>query len=204
MERIGLLGGTFNPVHNGHIHLAREFCARLSLSRVLLIPTQFPPHKQKNVLAPAPMRLEMCRIAAAHEPHLEVSDIEISRGGTSYTVDTLKELSAHMKNTAFFFIMGADMFLTLEQWRDFEEIVRLTDLCAASRHTGEIKDLENYAKNLTTRFHARCHIERIPVAEVSSTHIRRLIASGGDAAGLLPAGVYEYIRVNGLYAGTGV
>lgn len=201
MERIGLLGGTFNPIHNGHIHLAREFCTRLSLSRVLLIPTQSPPHKQEDLLAPALMRLEMCRIAAAHEPLLEVSDIEISRGGTSYTVDTLRELSASMKDTAFFFIMGADMFLTLEQWRNFEEITRLTDLCAASRHSGEIKALESYAQNLTARFQARCHIERIPVVEVSSTHIRRLIASGGDATELLPVGVDEYIRKNGLYAG---
>ena len=137
MERIGLLGGTFNPVHMGHIHLAREFCNRLSLQKVAPIPTQSPPHKQDDKLASAEMRLEMCRIAVSEIKFLDISDIEINRGGTSYTVDTLRDLSSQKVNAAFFFIMGADMFLTLDKWKDFEEIIRLADLCAAARHDGK-------------------------------------------------------------------
>jgi len=201
MERIGLLGGTFNPIHNGHIHIAREFCTRLSLSRVLLIPAQSPPHKPLDVIAPAAMRLEMCRIAVADEPLLEVSDIEISRGGTSYTVDTLRELSSSQKDAAPFFIMGADMFLTLEKWHNFSEIARLADLCTADRRGGGIKELEDYAKRIEKLYGARCHIESISVVQVSSTRIRSLIACGRDASGLLPGGVYKFILENGLYAG---
>lgn len=200
MERIGMLGGTFNPVHNGHIHIAREMSARLSLSRVLLIPAQTPPHKPHDGIVPAAMRLEMCRIAAADEPLLSVSDIEINRGGTSYTVDTLRELSAQMKGVGLFFIMGADMFLTLEQWKDFSEIARLADLCAAARGSGGIKELQDYAQRLETLYGARCHIERIPVVQVSSTQIRSLVAAGCDVSSLLPGSVHQFILKNGLYA----
>jgi nicotinate-nucleotide adenylyltransferase len=201
MERIGVLGGTFNPVHLGHIHLALEFCDRLALSRVLLIPTQSPPHKHEDWLAPAEQRLEMCRIAASALPRIEVSDIEIKRGGTSYTVDTLRALSAQEGDARLFFIMGADMFLTLENWKSFDEIARLADLCATARRDGELHDLEDYARSLEARYGARCHIESISVVEVSSTRIREAVSRGEDAGGLLPAGVYEFIRANRLYEG---
>jgi len=201
MERIGVLGGTFNPVHTGHINLAREFCARLGLSRVLLIPTQSPPHKQVEGLVPAGMRLAMCALAAAGEPLLEVSDIEIVRGGTSYTADTLMALSAAFPGAELYLLMGADMFLTLENWRNIKDIARLADLCAAGRGEEGVKDLELYAKKLESLYGARCHIENIPVLEVSSTMIRALVAQGEDASGLLPGGVFSYIIAHGLYAG---
>ena len=194
-----MLGGTFNPIHRGHLHLAREFCKRLELSRVILIPTQSPPHKREEMFASAQDRLAMCRLAVGNEPLLEVSDIEISRGGTSYTVDTLRALSDKLRDVRLFFIMGADMFLTLESWKEFSEIARLADLCAAARQGNDTSRLTEYAQKLESHYGARCHIESISPIDVSSTEIRGILSAGGDAGGLLPEGVFDYIRQNGLY-----
>jgi nicotinate-nucleotide adenylyltransferase len=199
MERIGVLGGTFNPVHNGHIHLARWFIKSLSLDRVLLVPVKSPPHKGDVELVSAQQRLEMCRLAVAPELKLDVSDIEITRGGVSYTVDTLKALSRQYKDTRLYFLTGADMFLTLEKWHDFSQIPNLAALCATARHADELDALCSYAKYLELQYGAECHIENMPVLEVSSTQIRSLLASGNDASSMLPPKVYEYILANNLY-----
>jgi len=202
MERIGVLGGTFNPIHNGHLQLARWFIKSLSLDRVLLVPVKSPPHKGEVELASAQQRLEMCRLAVADETKIDVSDVEIMRGGVSYTVDTLKALARQYKDIKFYFLTGADMFLTLENWHDFSQIPQLAALCATARHTGELDALCNYAKYLEHQYGAECHIENMPVLEVSSTQIRSLVASGNDASALIPVRVYDYILANNLYRTT--
>jgi nicotinate-nucleotide adenylyltransferase len=198
-RRVGLLGGTFDPVHLGHLNLAEHMREKLGLSQVVLIPTCMPPHKNAPYRAPAQDRLEMCRIAAQSSGGIAVSDIEIERGGASYTIDTLTELHGMMPDAELCFIMGADMFLTLEQWRNFPGIAGLAELCAASRHSGETRLLEKHAKKLAILYGARCHIEEIPVVDMSSTEIRSLIAQGKDVSAYLPRGVYEYILRRGLY-----
>lgn len=199
MERIGVLGGTFNPIHNGHIHLAESFAEILSLDRVLLMPVNSPPHKHAEMMQEGRHRLAMCRIAARGRPLLEVSDVELTRGGTSYTVDTLLALSRQYPGARLYFIMGADMFLTLEEWRNFPEIARLAVLCSSPRLPGQAEKLRRYARQLASRYDAQCDIENIPVLEVSSTQIREALTSGADTGALLPPGVAEYIRENGLY-----
>lgn len=198
-RRVGLLGGTFDPVHLGHINLARQMREKLGLTKVVLIPTFMPPHKDAAYAVGAQDRLEMCRIAAGTDAGLGVSDIEIKRGGASYTFDTLTQLHAEYPDAVLYFIMGADMFLTLEQWRNFPGIAGLAELCAASRHGGETAVLSEHAKKLEALYGARCHIEEIPVVDMSSTQIRALIADGGDVSAMLPEGVYEYILRRGLY-----
>lgn len=199
MERIGILGGTFNPIHNGHLHIARAFLEKLSLDRVLLVPTRMPPHKDGGELVSGGQRLEMCRIAAQCDERLGVSDIELKREGLSYTVDTLRELHQQHPDTRFYFIMGADMFLTFEKWKNFDVISSLAAICTASRHDGEIEKLRSYAEKLSQQYHTECHVESFPVVEISSTEIRQTIADGGDAGALVPPGVNEYIQKNGLY-----
>lgn len=199
MERIGVLGGTFNPVHNGHIHLAESFGRLLALDRVLLVPVNSPPHKRATMMQDARHRLAMCRIAVKGRPLLQVSDIELTRGGTSYTVDTLRALSGRYPGVRLYFIMGADMFLTLEAWRNFPEIARLAVLCSSPRLPGQAAELRRYARQLAERYGAQCDIEDVPVMEVSSTQIREALASDGAADTLLPPGVADYIRENGLY-----
>lgn len=199
MEHIGILGGTFNPVHNGHINMAEGFLERLPLDYMLVMPVWSPPHKQADMLLPAEKRLKMCSLAVADDKRYRVCDMEIRRGGKSYTSDTLKELSKIHPNAQLYFLMGADMFMTLESWHEFETITRLSILCAAARHEGETKRLREFAKVLNKRYGARCIVEKIPVIDVSSTQIREDISAGKDISALVPPKVYDYIKENHLY-----
>ena len=199
MEKIGVLGGTFNPIHNGHIRLATAFRDRLALDRVLLVPVNTPPHKHGSMMQPGPDRLAMCRLAAAGQPGLEASDIELRRGGKSYTVDTLRALHARYPAARLYFLMGADMFLTLEDWRKFPAIAGLAVLCTLPREPDEGRLLHEYAAKLTRRYGAECVVADIPPMELSSTRVRAQLAECGAAPGLLPPAVEVYIRKNGLY-----
>lgn len=199
MEKLAMYGGTFNPIHNGHLHLAREFCRRLQLDRVLLIPTRVPPHKTVPDLASAADRFEMCRLAAA--PYgLEVSDLELCREGPSYTADTLRELHTLHPNAELYLITGADMFLTLEQWHDSAALLRLAHLCAAPRDESGRHELFAYAERLR-RLGAQTYVENIPLLPVSSTLIRRRVRQGLSIADLVPPAVEQYIIRHHLYGG---
>ncbi|HEX2939090.1 MAG TPA: nicotinate-nucleotide adenylyltransferase [Ruminiclostridium sp.] len=198
-QRIGIFGGTFNPIHNGHISLALEFIEKLDLDKLLLIPVWTPPHKSSTDMLPADIRLNMCRIAVRDFPQIEVSEIEIERGGTSYTVDTIRKLEKLNPGARFFLITGADMFLTLESWRSFKIIAEKAELCACARHAGEYPKLKNYAKKLEEEYDAICHIEDFPVVDVSSTGVRKLLRKSGSAKGLVPDGVLRFIESNGLF-----
>ena len=126
-KRVAVFGGTFDPIHEGHVQLALQFARRLKLDEVLLVPTFVPPHKLKADMAAAEDRLAMCRLVAAAHPKLKVSDMEITRGGASFTVDTLETLEGQYPGTEWYLITGADMFLTLGTWWRFEDIAELAD-----------------------------------------------------------------------------
>ena len=163
--RIALLGGTFDPIHNGHLELARAFARRLNLDKVVLMPTAVPPHKLKTSMAPPDKRLDMCRLAAGNDPLFEVSDLEISRGGASFTVDTLERLIASCPGTEWYLITGADMFLTLGSWWRFSDIARMATLCAAPRDAADAARLREYAAELEQKG-ARCVIADLPLMPV--------------------------------------
>lgn len=196
--RIAMLGGTFDPIHNGHLELARAFARILSLDRVILMPTAIPPHKLKPSMAPPEKRLTMCRLAVADDPLFAVSDLELSRGGASFTVDTLETLTAQQPEADWFLITGADMFLTLGSWWRFADIAKMATLCAAPRDAGSAARLRAYAAELEGQG-ARCVIADLPLMPVSSTGLRERIAAGEDTAGWLPAPVAAYIAREGLY-----
>lgn len=198
MRKIGVFGGTFNPVHNGHVHLAQAYRRALGLHLVLFIPTNLPPHKEAQGVAAPAHRLAMCRLALDGQPGMAVSDLEIVRAGRSYTVDTLRALARLYPGDTLYFLMGADMFLTVQEWNGFEDIARLAVLCTASRHEGEMPGLRRHARTLETHG-ARCHIERIPVLDISSTQVRDAVAAGGDCGALVPVRVAGYINRHGLY-----
>ena len=205
-KRYALFGGTFDPIHEGHLRLAREFARRLSLDRVVLMPTYVPPHKMKESLAPAEDRLAMCRLATAGDPLFIVSDLEIRRGGASFTADTLAALHEQEPEVAWYLITGADMFLTLGTWNRFDEIARLAVLCAAPRDGVGMPELLACAETLESRG-ARCAVEDIPALPASSTELRERLGRGeaGDSAadGLLPETVAAYIAAHKLYTGKG-
>lgn len=196
--KIGVFGGAFDPIHNGHLHLAREFATRLSLDRVMLIPTSVPPHKLRSYMAPAEDRLEMCRIAVGDDSIFEVSDIEIRRTGASFTADTLREISEIYPDAQLYLITGADMFLTLGTWNRFDEIAKMAILCAAPRDDYTSAKLHDYANTLKQRG-ANCAIEDIPLLKISSTALREKISKGKSLIGFVPEMVEKYIYQHGLY-----
>lgn len=199
MQKIAIFGGTFNPIHNGHIHLAKQFALQLGADKVILIPTYVPPHKQKLALAPAMDRLAMCRLAAA-ENQFEVSDIEIKRKGLSYTADTLRELKQIYPDSEFYLITGEDMFLTLERWHESQTIFALAVLCAAPRSNGGLQSLLDYAR-VMQRHGAKTMIGNIEYLPVSSTMVRDAVKEKKSITRLVPTLVANYIGENKLYLG---
>lgn len=198
MAKVGIFGGTFDPPHRGHVAVAAEAARLLGLDRLLVIPTGIPPHKSLPPDAPsAEDRLEMTRLAFADIPIAEVRDDELRREGKSYTYMTLDGLRQEMPEAEFWLIMGADMFLKLEDWRESGRIFKTCSVAALCRE--KIDDgslLQRHAEDLNRRFGADCHVLRHQVYEVSSTSVR-----DGDPAsdGRLPPKVCEYIRERGLY-----
>ncbi len=197
MRKIAVYGGTFNPIHNGHIHLAEQFKKLIGFDKVVLIPTNVPPHKEALMLASAEDRLQMCRLAAL-DAGFEVSDMEIKRSGRSYTADTLELLKKQEPEAEFYLMMGEDMFLTLLSWRRPDKILKLSTICAAPRSWQGLKKLEEYAEKLKERG-GRVVLGDIEYLPVSSTMVRDCIREGKDVAGLVPRGVAEYIKTKHLY-----
>lgn len=199
MQKIAVFGGTFNPIHNGHLHLAENFFKIIGADKLLFIPTYVPPHKVSQELASAGDRLTMCRKAVEGTP-FEVSDVEIKRGGKSYTSDTLKELKKkYGENSKLYLILGEDMFVTLEKWHEPEIIYSLATLCAAPRSNNGYDSLMHYAVELR-RKGADVLIADIEYLPVSSTQVRLAAKENKDISEYVPKGVADYILKKHLYS----
>ena len=197
--KTGIYGGTFNPIHKGHLHIVEAFRKGLGLDRVLLIPTRVPPHKAAPELASPQDRFAMCQLAIQGQPWLELSDMEMRREGKSYTAETLEELSALYPQDQFYLLMGEDMFLNLGRWYRPETIFSLASVCTAPRSVHGMDALREKALEYTGTFHARCFLDHIPYLPISSTQVRQAVARGEDVASLVPEAVARYIRERGLY-----
>lgn len=198
MQKLAIFGGTFNPIHNGHLHLVRQFAQRIGADRVLLIPTRIPPHKIASDLAPAQDRLEMCRLAVKQDG-FEVSSIEIDRDGPSYTSDTLLAVKRKNPGSELFLITGEDMFLTLGNWHDPQKIYSLATICAAPRSERGCRALNEYAGNVSKAGAKTmiCNIEFLPI---SSTMVRNAARKREDLSGYVPPAVADYITRHHLYS----
>ncbi len=199
MSFTGILGGTFNPVHNGHIQLADYCKSTLMLDKILLIPTCTPPHKQSTDLADAGQRLDMCRLACREKAGFYVSDIEIKRKGKSYSYQTLTALKEIYSNDTLVFIMGADMFLSLHTWKHPKIIFDKAEIAAVPRDGVSKETLEQYYETVIKPMGAKAHILPKPVEQVSSTYIRNNIRNPQAVGSLLSKDVYAYITKNNLY-----
>lgn len=193
--RTGIFGGTFNPPHNGHKKLAREFAGRLSLDLLLIIPDYIPPHKSAENLAGEEDRLNMCRLCFDDEI-MRVSDIEIARKGRSYTVNTLEQLKEEYADDELFFLMGSDMLLSFHTWREPERILDYAVICAAERLDGETEKLKAYVDEYFPHRKDRFIIMDFDPVEISSTEIRNGKISESE---FLPEKVAAYIKERGLY-----
>ena len=199
MERIGIFGGTFNPVHIGHIQAAKQALTALHLDRVLLIPDHIAPHKALPTGSPTPQqRLDMLRIAVQDCPGLEISDIELRREGVSYTYLTIQELKRMYPHDQLVLLMGTDMFTSFDSWRNPEEILKNASLGVFCRGDKKEKQAIAAQKERMEAMGAQVELAHNDVIAISSTQMRRLLAFR-CAGSFLPEGVLEYIREYRLY-----
>ena len=200
--RIGLLGGTFNPVHIGHLIMAQNAVEAFELDRIIFIPCHRPPHKASPSLAPAEDRLAMLEAAVEHDLQFEVSDIEIRRGGTSYTVDTLRWLVAEHPDTEFFFVVGSDSLRELHTWKHVAEILELCTIVAFERPArGRNAPVTPEDVQLPEPWPRRLIENMAPgrLIEVSSSEIRHRVAEGLSIRYLVPPETEIYIAEHHLY-----
>lgn len=202
--KIGIYGGTFNPIHRGHMAAARQAAKALELDKLLLIPTRVPPHKAltEDVAGPE-HRLEMTRFAVQAlnlDGVAEASDLELRREGKSYTLDTLREIRALYPKGELFLLLGTDMFLTFHQWRHPEEIAKLCTLCAFHRSAlDSAGDFASQKRRLERKFGAHVKfVDLQEVVDISSTRLRQMLPAGQGREFLAPA-VYGCILREGLY-----
>jgi nicotinate-nucleotide adenylyltransferase len=195
--RIGILGGTFNPPHLGHLVCAQEAYIQLELERVILIPAREPPHKPVEDEPGAEHRLELCRLAVDGDPRFDVSEIELNRDGPSYTVDTLSLLHSSAPDTDLYLILGGDVAAGLPDWHEPERVMSLSTLAVAKRRGTPKERVEQSLARL--RGGRRTRFFRMPRIGVSSTFIRARVRTGQPIRYLVPDPVAAYIADKGLY-----
>lgn len=187
MPRLGILGGSFNPIHIGHLVIAERAIETLRLDRLILVPSADTPLKDPATLAPARDRLAMARLAARGMPRVEVSDIEVRRGGTSYTIDTVRALAP--KGTTFL-IIGGDSLATLTRWRDIRELAKLVIFGVAARPGVRLARVPAWIRTIPVRS---------PLIDVSATDLRERLRAGRSVRFFVPDAVERYIRRRRLY-----
>ena len=217
--RIGILGGTFNPIHNGHLKIAEAVLERLNLDKVLFVPANLPPHKNEKGIIDVQHRVAMVRLAIAGNPKFELSTIEVERKGVSYTIDTLREMErVYGKGAELFFITGIDAFLDIKTWKEADTLISDYSFVVIPRTSFNYMDLKKVSMlNLSERElsaigkgaarllelpmsgKGRLYLLNIPAVDISSKDIRNRIMSGEKFKYLLPESVELYIIKNKLY-----
>jgi nicotinate-nucleotide adenylyltransferase len=191
-KMLGVLGGTFDPIHMGHLVLAEQVREKFQLERVIFIPCASPPHKTEQELSSTRDRFEMTKLALEGNPYFFVSDIELKREGLSYTVETLRELKGLYKDSEVYFLTGSDVLNEITTWKDPEEIYKLAKIVIAVRPGFDKFDPENH-------FAKKSIIVDITGMDISSTQIREKVRNGESIKYLVPSKVEEYIRKRNLY-----
>jgi len=190
-ERIGVLGGTFDPIHNAHLDLARAALDSANLDRVIFVVAARPPHKTGDIIATAEQRLDMVRAAVGDNPKLEVSDVEIRRAGPSYTADTLDELQEAYPNAKLHLIMGMDSLVDLPRWRNPKRILDRAHLLAAKRDSNHV--------NIPSELEGHYDLIPFELAPISSTKLREKLSRGEDVSNVLPQQVLDVVKLDHIY-----
>ena len=211
-RRIGLFGGTFNPIHLGHLRGAEEIWQAFQLEEVIFIPSSVPPHKVTEKIIEAKHRLEMVNLAISSNPHFSASDLELSRPGRSFSIDTIRFFQERLEDT-FFFILGGDAFAEIETWKDFQNLFSLCHFIVMARPGSQknispspfpeilIPDFRHAPGEKAWIHHSghRVYFKEISFLDISSTKVRELIEKGESVKYLIPAEVEAYIQKHGLY-----
>ena len=196
--KLGIMGGTFDPIHNGHLNMAAEVAEKLALDALLFIPTGIPVFKRDQEVSPAEDRLEMCRLAIECNPSLDVSAIEVEREGDTYTIDTLRQMREHYpENVQFYFITGSDAAVTVGKWRGSHEIAKLATLVVVTRPGVEVGEQQLAAIHEAGFLDVKC--VETTLLDISSSNIRERMKAGKEVRYFLPPSIWKYIRAHGLY-----
>jgi nicotinate-nucleotide adenylyltransferase len=192
IRRVGIMGGTFDPIHHGHLVAANEVADRFELDEVVFVPTGQPWQKANEPVSPAEDRYLMTVIATASNPRFQVSRVDIDRGGPTYTVDTLRDLHAvYGPKVQLFFITGADALEKILSWKDIDQMFELAHFIGVTRPGFELSDAHLPADTVS--------LVEVPAMAISSTDCRRRVAAGGPVWYMVPDGVVQYIAKRGLY-----
>lgn len=194
---VGLFGGTFNPIHTGHVEIARQACREFGLEKVIVMPSGKPPHKRDMTIAQNIARCDMVRLAIEDYPELEFSDYEVLKEGYSFSSETLTEFSKLY--TQIYFIIGADSLFQIEDWHCPEVVMQLAVIAVANRDRRAVSELKNMAVYLENKYKARIEFMHMHDMPVSSSEIRERIQNGQSVTGMLNPKVEDYIYRNGLY-----
>ncbi len=199
MKKIGILGGTFNPIHTGHLRLAEYARDEFDLDEVWLMPTGCSYLKDADTIVSAEHRLRMSQLAVTNYPRMKISDIEIVRQGNTYTYETLESLKEQYPDTELYFIQGADCLFTIEKWRHPERIFAACTILAAVRNATSMEAMEAQRNHLEQKWGAKVHLLNMPEIQISSTEIRNRLKQEKSVQGMLPVEVFSYIKEKGLY-----
>jgi nicotinate-nucleotide adenylyltransferase len=206
MNAVALLGGTFNPIHNGHLLIAEEARTRYNLDKVLFIPSFQPPHKETPDLADPAQRLIMTYLATVNNPCFEVSSVELDRGGRSYSVETLRHFKAtYGEGTPLYFLIGADMLMELTTWKNIDEILGLCRFIVVNRPGYDISKILNYrfiasgGTDLSDTLLDNILVEDMARIDISSTQIRQRVKEWKSIKYMVPEPVEQFIHNQQLY-----
>lgn len=210
MKSVALFGGTFNPIHYGHLAIAEEVRTKYNLDKVIFIPTNFPPHKNPEDLVDAQKRAVMAYLATVSNPCFEVSTYEVDRSGKSYAIDTVRHFyQVFGGKIELFFIIGADMLMEIFSWKNIAEILELCRFIAVSRPGYEVQKILNQHflstqdHSTATRMLEKISAEETTMLDISSTNIRRRIKEWKSIKYLVPEPVEQFIHNQQLYLGRG-
>lgn len=204
MTKIGIMGGTFNPIHYGHLFMAEQAYEQIGLDKVLFMPSNNPPHKDNGVIASNEHRSTMVKLAIEGNPHFELSTIEMDRKGITYTADTLRILNEENPNIEYYFIIGADSFFNLQKWREPENIFKLCTLLVFERDLVEKdKMLEQHRYLSSIYTHIKLKFLSMPTIQISSNNIRSRINDNLTIRYYVPDNVLTYISEHRLYTNVG-
>lgn len=201
--RLGIMGGTFDPIHYGHLVAAEMARSEFGLSKVLFIPTGKPPHKDRNDITASGLRFEMLEYAIQDNPEFDISTMELERKGRSYTVDSLRILSLAWPIHDLYFITGTDVLREIFSWREAKEILKMTQFIGVARPGFDATDFRLEVQQDHSEVQGRIHHLEVPALAISSTDIRARVKRGQPIRYLLPESVRQFIQQHGLYTAEG-
>lgn len=198
-KKIGIMGGTFNPIHLGHLLLAEQAKEAFDLDEVLFIPSGNPYMKDTTPVLDGKIRAHMTALALEGHPYFSISSIELDKSGPTYTYETLETLKAKNPDDTYYFLVGADSLLTMERWKNPERIFQNCVVAASVRGTGTEDKIRKIATHLIYEYHADIRILPVRFIDISSSEIRERISKGKSVRYMLPEKVWNYIYDNNLY-----